>query len=130
MSSEEALNTFPLVFSRLDGTISTTPMILEYRHPNVGDYVSTQLFSIHRSAFINVLDDKSTTKESVTSILDGSAQQSKLSAEDVDSLAHSLAENYKHVRIMFLICSVLFTDMFARNRVKVKSTCKTWIACI
>ena len=106
MSATEALSKFPLVFSRLDGSISTTPTIVDYRHPNTSDYISTEMFSIHRSAFINVLDDKANIKEIVKSMLDGSTNKSKISADEVNFLAKSLGENYKHVKF-YLICSVL-----------------------
>ena len=109
MSSEEALNKFPLVFSRLDGSISTTPMVCDHRHPNTDEYLSTELFSLHRNAFVNAIDDKGQIiKDEVLSVLDGSNTRSKLSADEVDGLAHSLASHYKHVRFNYLICSTFF----------------------
>ena len=109
MSSTEAHTKFPLVFSRLDGSTSTTPIVVDFRHPNVGEYVSTQMFSIHRSAFITAMDDKGNIiKENVLSVVDGSAAKSKLASNEVDFLANSLASTYKHVRFNYLICSTFF----------------------
>ena len=104
MSATEAFQRLPLIFSMQDGSISTTPIVVDYRHQNSNEYLSTELFSLHCNAFVNAMDDRgNVTKDGVLSVLDGRGAKSKLSADEVDFLGKSLAEHYRHVRFIWFV---------------------------